>query len=222
MASPPCRAFEATAVVGAVVGGGSCAGAAEAEAALAAAEELVSKSPGAYMPQQFRNPANVRIHRQTTAEEIWRDTDGEADILVSGVGTGGTISGVGEVIKSRKTTFRCIAVEPAESPVISHTLAGKTPQPAPHRIQGIGAGFVPDNLNLQVVDAVERVSSDEAFEWAKRAAREAGICCGISSGAALCAASRVVADPANAGRLVVVILASAGERYLSTPLFSGN
>lgn len=188
-------------------------------AAVTAAEALVAKTPGAYMPQQFRNPANVRVHRETTAEEIWRDTDGAADMLISAVGTGGTITGVGEVIKQRKPAFQCVAVEPDESPVISQTLAGEKPQPANHRIQGIGAGFVPEILNLGMIDAVERVTSDDAFTWARRAAREAGVCCGISSGAALCAAGRVARQPENAGKMIVVILASAGERYLSTPLF---
>ncbi len=187
--------------------------------AIRKAEELVKSLPAAFMPQQFRNPANPEIHRRTTAEEIWRDTDGKADILVAGVGTGGTITGVGEVIKGRKADFRCVAVEPADSPVLTQTLAGEPIGPGPHKIQGIGAGFVPEVLNLDVIDEVITVSNDDAFDWARRAARQEGILCGISSGAALCAASQVARRPENAGKLIVVILASAGERYLSTPLF---
>jgi len=187
--------------------------------AIARAEQLVASTPNAYMPQQFSNPANVEIHRQTTAEEIWRDTDGRADVLIAGVGTGGTITGVGEVIKQRKPAFRCIAVEPTASPVISQARAGQPLTPAPHKIQGIGAGFIPRNLNLEIVDDVITVSNDDAFAWARRAAREEGIACGISSGAALCAAHAVVARPEFRDRFIVVILASAAERYLSTPLF---
>ncbi len=187
--------------------------------AIARAEQLVASTPNAYMPQQFSNPANVEIHRQTTAEEIWRDTDGRADVLVAGVGTGGTITGVGEVIKQRKPAFRCIAVEPTASPVISQARAGQPLTPAPHKIQGIGAGFIPRNLNLEIVDDVITVSNDDAFAWARRAAREEGIACGISSGAALCAAHAVAARPEFRDRFIVVILASAAERYLSTPLF---
>lgn len=183
------------------------------------AEELVAQTPGAYMPQQFRNPANVEIHRRTTAEEIWRDTGGAADVLVCGVGTGGTISGVGQVIKARKPSFRCIAVEPTDSPVLTQTRAKQPLQPGPHKIQGIGAGFVPEILDLSVVDDVERVGNDDAFAWARRAAKQEGLCCGISSGAALCAAERVARRPEFAGKVIVTVLASAGERYLSTPLF---
>lgn len=183
------------------------------------AEELVAQTTNAYMPQQFRNPANVEIHRRTTAEEIWTDTEGKADILVSGVGTGGTISGVGEVIKKRKPSFRCVAVEPVESPVISQVKAGNPPQPGPHKIQGIGAGFIPEILNLDMVDEVVTVSSDDAFSWARRAARDEGILCGISSGAALCAANIVAQRPDSAGKTIVTVLASFGERYLSTALF---
>jgi len=187
--------------------------------ALAKAEQLVAATANAYMPQQFKNPANVEIHRRTTAEEIWNDTAGRADILVSGVGTGGTISGVGEVIKPRKASFKCIAVEPTHSPVITQKLANQPLQPGPHKIQGIGAGFIPDILNLHVIDEVLQVSNDEAFAWARRAALEEGILCGISSGAALCAAERVAARPENQGKVIVTVLASAGERYLSTALF---
>lgn len=187
--------------------------------AIAKAEELVAATPNAFLPQQFKNPANVEVHRRTTAEEIWRDTDGRADILVAGVGTGGTITGVGEVIKQRKPAFQCVAVEPTTSPVLTQARAGQPLQPGPHKIQGIGAGFVPDILNLDIIDDVVQVSSEEAFAWARRAAREEGLLCGISSGAALCAADHVARRPENRDRMVVVILASAGERYLSTPLF---
>lgn len=183
------------------------------------AEELLAETPHAWMPQQFRNPANIEIHKQTTAEEIWRDTDGRADILVAGVGTGGTITGVGEVIKQRKPSFRCIAVEPADSPVITQARAGEPLKPGPHKIQGIGAGFIPENLHLDVVDDVLRVTNEDAIAWARRAAREEGILCGISSGAALWAAAEVARRPENAGKWIVVVLPSAGERYLSTVLF---
>jgi cysteine synthase A len=187
--------------------------------ALAKAEQLVASTPKAFMPQQFSNPANIEIHKQTTAEEIWRDTDGQVDILIAGVGTGGTITGVGEVIKPRKASFQCIAVEPTHSPVITQKLAGQPLQPGPHKIQGIGAGFIPDNLHLNIVDEVIQVSNDESFSWARRAAAEEGILCGISSGAVLCAADKVARRPENQGKVIVAILASAGERYLSTALF---
>jgi len=187
--------------------------------AIAKAEALVASTRNAFMPQQFKNPANVDIHRRTTAEEIWNDTDGRADILVAGVGTGGTITGVGEVIKSRKRTFQCIAVEPAASPVITQRRAGRPLQPGPHKIQGIGAGFIPEILNIDIIDDVVPIADDDAFAWARRAAREEGILCGISSGAALCAASQVANRPENKGKMIVVILPSAGERYLSTALF---
>lgn len=183
------------------------------------AEELAAATPGSFVPQQFRNPANVEIHRKTTAEEIWNDTDGKADILVSGIGTGGTITGVGEVIKKRKPSFRCVAVEPAESPVISQTRSGLPVQPGPHKIQGIGAGFIPEILNLDVIDEVITVNSETSFAWARRCAKEEGILVGISSGAALAAAAQVAARPENRDKLVVVIIPSFGERYLSTPLF---
>jgi cysteine synthase A len=187
--------------------------------AIKKAEELLAATPNAFMPQQFTNPANIEIHKKTTAEEIWKDTDGKADILIAGVGTGGTITGVGEVLKSRKSGFRCVAVEPTHSPVISQTLAGQPVQPGPHKIQGIGAGFIPENLHLTVVDEVVQVCNDDAFAWARRAACEEGLLCGISSGAALCAADQVARRPENHGKLLVVVLPSAGERYLSTPLF---
>jgi cysteine synthase len=187
--------------------------------AIAKAEQIVAQTPGAFMPQQFRNPANIEIHKRTTAEEIWADTDGQADILVAGVGTGGTITGVGEVIKPRKQSFQCIAVEPVNSPVITQARAGQPLKPGPHKIQGIGAGFIPENLHLDVVDDVVQITDDDAFAWARRAAKEEGILCGISSGAALCAADQVARRPENKGKLIVVVLASAGERYLSTALF---
>ncbi len=189
--------------------------------AVRVAEKLAEETPNSFVPQQFKNPANPEIHRKTTAEEIWNDTDGEADILVAGVGTGGTITGVGETIKSRNPEFRCYAVEPETSPVITQVRNGEKMQPGKHKIQGIGAGFIPETLNLDIVDDVVCVSDDAAFSWARRAARDEGILCGISSGAALCAAERVANMPENKGKLIVVILASAGERYLSTPLFEG-
>lgn len=187
--------------------------------AIARAEEILRETPGAFIPQQFMNPANPEIHAKTTAEEIWNDTDGKADILVAGVGTGGTITGVGEVIKKRKPSFRCIAVEPMNSPVITQKRSGEALKPGPHKIQGIGAGFIPENLHLGVVDDVVQISNEDAFAWARRAAREEGVLCGISSGAALCAANQVALRPENKGKMIIVILASAGERYLSTPLF---
>jgi len=187
--------------------------------AIRAAENLVKANNKAFMPQQFRNPANPAIHERTTAEEIWQDTDGKADILVAGVGTGGTITGVGRVIKRRRPSFRCVAVEPSCSPVISQVRAGQEPTPGPHKIQGIGAGFVPQILQLDLIDEVVQVCNEDAFAWARRAAREEGLLCGISSGAALCAADQVARRPENAGKLIVVVLPSGGERYLSTPLF---
>ncbi len=188
--------------------------------AIEAAQQLVADTPKSFLPQQFENPANPEIHRRTTAEEIWNDTDGKADILISGVGTGGTITGVGEAIKSRKPSFRCVAVEPTESPVIAQAREGKPLQPGKHMIQGIGAGFIPGVLNVDIIDDVQHVTNDDAFHWARRCAREEGILCGISSGAALCVADRVARMPENKGQLIVAILPSAGERYLSTPLFA--
>ena len=187
--------------------------------ALKRAEELVAVTPNAFMPQQFKNPANPEIHRKTTAEEIWKDTDGKVDTLVAGVGTGGTITGVAELIKKRKPGFHCVAVEPVHSPVITQTRAGRPPQPGPHKIQGIGAGFIPEVLNLDVIDEVVTVGNEAAFAWARRAAKEEGILCGISSGAALCTADQVARRPDSEGKLIVVVLPSFGERYLSTPLF---
>ncbi len=182
--------------------------------AIKRAEDLAARDPRYFVPQQFQNPANPEIHRRTTAEEIWRDTDGQADVLVAGVGTGGTITGVGEVLKARKPTFRCVAVEPDASPVLSGGTKG------PHPIQGIGAGFVPDVLNTKIYDEIILVKNDDAFATARRAAREEGLLVGISSGAALWAAVEVARRPESAGQLIVVIIPSFGERYLSTPLFA--
>ncbi|HEY9800316.1 MAG TPA: cysteine synthase A [Leptolyngbyaceae cyanobacterium] len=181
--------------------------------AIRKAEEIVANTPNAYMLQQFRNPANPKIHRETTAEEIWNDTDGEVDIVIAGVGTGGTITGIAEVIKPRKPSFMAIAVEPSNSPILSGGQAG------PHKIQGIGAGFVPDVLRLELVDEVIRVSDDQAMTYGRRLAREEGLLSGISAGAALCAALQVGKRPENEGKLIVMIQPSFGERYLSTPLF---
>jgi cysteine synthase A len=181
--------------------------------AIARANELAAETPNAFIPQQFQNPANPQIHRETTASEIWDDTDGQVDILVSGVGTGGTITGVSEVIKARKSSFKAIAVEPAESPVLAGGAPGK------HKIQGIGAGFVPDVLNTGIIDEIVHVTSDEAIAMGRRLAKEEGILAGISSGAAVHAAVQIAKRPENKGKLIVVILASTGERYLSTPMF---
>lgn len=188
--------------------------------AISTAEKIVKETENSFMPQQFNNPANPEIHRRTTAVEIWDDTDGKADVLISGIGTGGTITGVGEVIKSKKPSFQCIAVEPEGSPVIAQTRAGQALQPGKHMIQGIGAGFIPEILNLDVIDDVQHVTNEESFAWARRAAKEEGIMCGISSGAVLCVADRIARKPENKGKTIVVVLPSAGERYLSTPLFS--
>jgi cysteine synthase A len=182
--------------------------------AIRKAEELAASDSRYFIPQQFENPANPEIHRRTTAEEIWRDTDGKVDFLVAGVGTGGTITGVGEVIKSRKPSFRAVAVEPDASPVLSGGQKG------PHPIQGLGAGFVPKVLNTHSYDEVVRVKAEDAFATARRMAREEGLLVGISSGAAVWAALQVACRPENAGKLIVVIIPSFGERYLSTPLFA--
>lgn len=187
--------------------------------AIAKAAELVATTENAWMPQQFENPANPAIHERTTGPEIWEDTGGKADVLVAGVGTGGTITGVGRFIKPRKASFQCIAVEPVDSPVITQTREGQPVKPGPHMIQGIGAGFVPKNLDLNIVDGVERVTNDEAMAMARRLAKEEGLFGGISSGANVVAASRVAAKPENKDKVIVVILPSFGERYLSTPMF---
>ncbi|OGA18340.1 MAG: cysteine synthase A [Betaproteobacteria bacterium RIFCSPLOWO2_02_FULL_63_19] len=183
--------------------------------AIQKADEIAAADGRYFIPQQFENPANPEVHRRATAEEIWRDTDGGADILVSGIGTGGTITGVGEVIKSRKPSFKCIAVEPDASPVLSGG------QPGPHPIQGIGAGFVPKVLNTKIYDEIVRVKNDDAMDIARRMAREEGLLVGISSGAAVWAALQVARRSENKGKLIVVIIPSFGERYLSTPLFAG-
>jgi cysteine synthase A len=181
--------------------------------AIIKAQDILAHNPKAYMPNQFANPANPEIHRRTTAEEIWSDSGGQVDILISGVGTGGTITGVAEVIKSRKPSFKAVAVEPADSPILS---GGK---PGPHKIQGIGAGFVPDVLNTKIIDEVVTVSNENAFETARQVAKLEGILCGISSGAAVWAAMQVASRPENDGKQIVVVLPSTGERYLSTDLF---
>lgn len=191
--------------------------------AIEKAQEIVANDPANhFMPQQFENPANPQIHEQTTGPEIWDDTDGQIDVLVAGVGTGGTISGVSRYIKqTRGKAITSVAVEPSASPVISQQLAGEALQPAPHKIQGIGAGFVPANLDLSVVDQVEQVSNEEAIEFARRLMAEEGILAGISCGAALAAAVRVAEQPQHKGKNIVVILPDSGERYLSTILFDG-
>jgi cysteine synthase A len=183
--------------------------------AIRRAEQLVAENKNYFMPQQFKNPANTKIHRETTAEELWRDTDGKIDILVAGVGTGGTITGVAEVIKKRKPRFEAIAVEPADSPVLSGG------EPGPHKIQGIGAGFIPDIMRLDLVDEIIKVTNDDAGVTARRLAKEEGILAGISSGAAVWAALEVARRPENKGKLIVVILPDTGERYISTWLFQG-
>ncbi len=191
--------------------------------AVTKSEELVAGSPGKYfMPQQFKNPANPKIHELTTGREIWEDTDGEIDVFVSGVGTGGTITGVSRFIKGQKgKKIHSVAVEPAESPVITQTLQGKEPMPGPHKIQGIGAGFVPDVLDLELVDEVQQVTSDEALSFARLLARREGILSGISSGAAVVAAIRVAQREEFRKKTIVVVLPSAGERYITSALFEG-
>lgn len=181
--------------------------------AIKRAEELAAQTPNSWIPQQFKNPSNPEIHRKTTAEEIWRDTDGQVDIFVGGVGTGGTITGVGEVLKSRKPGVQIVAVEPFDSPVLSGGTKG------PHKIQGIGAGFVPDVFNKEVVDEIFKVKNEEAFETARKLAKTEGLLVGISSGAAAFAAAELAKRPENKGKIIVVVLPDTGERYLSTELF---
>ena len=183
--------------------------------AIAKAEELATTTPNAWIPQQFDNPANPDIHERTTGPEIWEDTGGKVDIFVAGVGTGGTITGATRYIRTKKPDFRAIAVEPTDSPVIS---GGK---PGPHKIQGIGAGFIPKNLDTSLLSGVETVTNDEAFTWARRLAKEEGILVGISSGGNVAAAIRLATRPENRGKVIVTIIPSFGERYLSTPLFEG-
>ncbi|MFH2060229.1 MAG: cysteine synthase A [Pseudomonadota bacterium] len=184
--------------------------------AIEEAKKIVAKTPNSFMPDQFSNPANPEIHRQTTGPEIWEDTDGKVDIFVAGVGTGGTITGVSEVLKQKKTSVQSIAVEPAASPVLS---GGK---PGPHKIQGIGAGFIPDNLNVDIIDEIITIENDQAFEGAKELAKKEGILCGISSGANYYAAKIIAARPENKGKNIVFIVCDTGERYLSTALFSDD
>ena len=187
--------------------------------AIERAQELVAESPGSFMPQQFDNPANPEVHRRTTAEEIWNDTDGQVDIVIAGIGTGGTITGVSQALKERKASFQAIGIEPLQSPVLTQTRQGEKVAPGPHKIQGIGAGFVPKVLDLDVIDEVLRVDQDEAIDWANRAAKQEGLFVGISSGAALKAADAVATRSQNADKTIVVILPDFGERYLSSPMF---
>ena len=193
-------------------------GSAGMKGAIAKAEEILAQNPNAWIPQQFENPANPEVHRQTTAEEIWKDTDGQIDVFVSAVGTGGTLTGVSEVIKARKPGFTSIAVEPKDSPVITQTRAGEPLKPGPHKIQGTGAGFVPKNLNLAIVDEVITVSNEDAIETARLLALREGLLVGISTGANVWAALQVARRPENKGKLIVTVGCSTGERYLSTAL----
>jgi cysteine synthase A len=187
--------------------------------AMRKAEEILGQNKNYFMPQQFKNPANPEVHRKTTAEEIWRDTDGNIDIFVSGVGTGGTITGVSEVIKSRKPEMLSVAVEPTNSPVITQRKAGEPLKPGKHTIQGLGAGFIPDVLNVDIIDEVIQVNDDDAMETARNMAKLEGMMCGISSGAAAWAALQLAKRKEHAGKTIVVILPDIGERYLSTKLF---
>ncbi len=189
--------------------------------AIAKAAELVGTTDNAWMPQQFENPANPQVHYETTGPEIWNDTQGKVDILVAGVGTGGTITGITRYMRERNPEFQAIAVEPVGSPVITQTVNGDPVKPGPHKIQGIGAGFVPGNCDLSLINDTELITNEEAFEWARKAALEEGIFGGISTGGNICAACRIAAKPENKGKVIVTIAASFGERYLSTPLFEG-
>jgi cysteine synthase A len=182
------------------------------------AEEISKNTPNSFIPQQFKNPANPEVHRKTTALEIWNDTDGKVDIVVCGVGTGGTITGCGEVLKQKKPSIQMVAIEPTNSPVIKQTREKQALRPGPHKIQGLGAGFIPDVLNLDIVDDVVLVRDEDAFETTRRLAREEGMLCGISCGAAVAGAIEVAKRPENADKLIVVVLPDLGERYLSTPL----
>jgi cysteine synthase A len=186
--------------------------------AIAKAKAILEETPNSFIPQQFENPANPEIHRKTTAEEIWKDTDGKVDFVVSAVGTGGTITGIAEVIKSRRPSFKAVAVEPKDSPVITQTLKGEPLKPGPHKIQGTGAGFIPGNLHLKSIDEVITVSNDEALTMARRIAKEEGLLVGISTGANVHAAIQIAKRPENKGKLIVTIGCSTGERYLSTAL----
>ncbi len=189
--------------------------------AIGKAAELVGTTDNAWMPQQFENPANPQVHYDTTGPEIWNDTDGSVDMLVSGVGTGGTITGTTRFLREKNPDFQAIAVEPEESPVITQTLDGSPIKPGPHKIQGIGAGFIPANCDVMLVNSVVRVSSDDAFKWSRMATQQEGIFGGISTGANICAACRLAELPENKGKTIVTIACSFGERYLSTPLFEG-
>ena len=188
--------------------------------AIAEAERIAARTPNAYLAQQFKNPANPAVHRRTTAEELWQDTDGNIDILVAGVGTGGTLSGIAEAWKERKPSFQAIAVEPVESPVITQTREHEAIKPGPHKLQGIGAGFIPDNLDMEIIDEVIQVSTEDSIKWSRRCGVEEGILIGLSSGSALCAAMQVAHRPESAGKTIVVVIPSNGERYLSTVLFA--
>jgi cysteine synthase len=188
--------------------------------AMAKADELARQIPDSWVPGQFDNPANPKIHRETTGPEIWNDSEGKVDIFVSGVGTGGTLTGTGQFLKSKNPQIKVVAVEPTDSPVITQRLAGEELKPSPHKIQGIGAGFIPSILDLSIIDEVVQVTNEQAFDFARKISHEEGILSGISSGAALCAALKIAARPENKGKLIVTILPSSGERYLSTPLFA--
>jgi cysteine synthase A len=187
--------------------------------AISKASDLLNTIEDSFVPGQFENPANPEIHRLTTAEEIWRDTEGKVDIFVAGVGTGGTISGVGQVLKQRNPKVKIVAVEPTDSPIITQAMSGQPLKPGSHKIQGIGAGFIPKNLDLSILDEVIQITNDQAFEWGRKLASAEGILAGISSGAAFCASRQLAQRPENKGKLIVTVFASTGERYLSTPLF---